>query len=155
MAIRITMAVGLAQQAKRALVWLLVTLAAVYSVVLDQFSRDSSDKEVEKQQINLTLNQEQQMTQCFPSIANTPHGYEPCQPTYCRRLSQAACIGCASRLTTRRPDSLTRPGRRPRPGWLKRLPRPFLTAQAGMPAVVVGKRKRAERGRQLPRRINT
>ena len=42
----------------------------------------------EKQQINLTLNQDQQMTQCFPSpaipiadgIADTPYGYEPCQP---------------------------------------------------------------------------
>jgi len=43
---------------------------------------------VEKQQINLTLNQEQQMAQCVPApaihvadgAANAPYGYEPYQP---------------------------------------------------------------------------
>ena len=42
------MGVGGAQSFKRALVKLLITVAAVYSVILEGFSRESSDKDVEK-----------------------------------------------------------------------------------------------------------
>ncbi len=42
------MALGVAQSVKRALVKLLITVAAVYSVILEGFSRESCDEEVEK-----------------------------------------------------------------------------------------------------------
>ena len=42
------MVVSAAQSAKRALVKLLITVAAMYSVILEGFSREAGDKEVQK-----------------------------------------------------------------------------------------------------------